>query len=272
MQRVFVRWSLVALAVTILNGAGASAEPPVRQEGTGTIRGQLIWGGNDVPKLAPLVEKGDGSKKDANVCAAETLLDRSLVIDPESKGVRYAFVYLPSPVGTNDEKVAQLLEEHPEVEIDQINCEFLPYSTPILEGQKVIFKSSDPVAHNVRYQGFTNAAQNIQLPPNGQFEAKLVAERRPMPLKCDIHPWMSGWIMVFSNPFFAVTDEQGNFEIRGVPEGDQNIVIWQERVGYVTPNAAKGLTVPVKAGMVTTVGPVKIEPSSVRDLPSASAN
>lgn len=258
------------MLATLILGTAAPAEPPTRQEGTGTIRGQFVWDGNDAPKLPPLIEKGDSSKKDANVCAVETLVDRSLVVDPESKGVRYAFVYLVSPSGTNAEKVEQLLEDHPEVEIDQKNCEFLPYCTPIHQDQKLIFKSSDPVAHNVRYQGFTNPAQNIQLQPNGQLEANLVAERRPMPLKCDIHPWMSGWIMVFDHPYFAVTDEQGNFEIRGVPEGEQNLVIWQERVGYVTPGAAKGLAVPVQAGMVTTVGPIKIEPARVRDLPTAN--
>ncbi len=130
-----------------------------------------------------------------------------------------------------------------------------------------MFKSSDPVNHNIRYSAFTNGAFNQILPPNGQVEVKLVAERRPIPLACDIHPWMKGYIMVFDHPFFAVTGEDGSFEITGVPTGTQNLVLWQEKVGYVNQGGARGLPVEVTAGQMVNVGDVAIDPAKVKSPP-----
>ena len=153
-----------------------------------------------------------------------------------------------------------LVAKNPKVEIDQKNCEFVPYALAIHQDQPLVIKSSDPVNHNVRYAAFTNAAFNQILAPNGQLEVKLVAERRPILVDCDIHPWMKGYIMVFDHPFFAVTGEDGSFEIKGVPAGAQNLVVWQEKVGYVNPEKAKGMPVTVKAGEATDVGAVTIDP------------
>ena len=66
--------------------------------------------------------------------------------------------------------------------------------------------------------------------------------------------------MVFDHPFFATTDKDGSFEIKGVPAGTQNLVLWQETVGYATPGAGRGMPVEVKAGEVTDVGEVKLVP------------
>ena len=134
------------------------------------------------------------------------------------------------------------------------------------EAQTITFKSSDPVGHNVRYSGFSNGSKNIALGPNGYLrDQKLKAERRPLPVNCDIHPWMKGWVMVFDHPFFAVTSDDGSFEITGVPAGTQNLVLWQEKVGYVTAGTSRGQAVTVKAGEVTDVGEIKLDPAKVKN-------
>jgi hypothetical protein len=92
------------------------------------------------------------------------------------------------------------------------------------------------------------------------MDVKLVAERRPIVVACDIHNWMKAYIMVFDHPFFAVTGADGSFEIKGVPAGDQNLVIWQETVGYVNPEKSKGMAVTVRAGETSDVGPVTLKP------------
>jgi hypothetical protein len=224
----------------------------------GTIKGKLVWGGSTIPKPDQL--KAD---KDPNVCAVKPLFDRGLEIDPQTKGIANAFAYINTPKGKNAEAEKELISKEPKVTIDQKNCEFLPYSTAIHKDQTLIFKSSDAIGHNAHYQGFTNN-RNVALGPNGQTESKLVAEKRPLALTCDIHPWMKGNIMVFDHPFFAVTAPDGSFEIKGVPAGAQNLVVWQVKTGYVTAGAARGMPVNVKAGEVTDVGNITLDPAKVK--------
>lgn len=256
----------LALLLNMGLAVAPSLAAPPAQGTTGTIKGRLVWGGTALPTLAPLVKKGAAGVKDAAVCAVADLEDHSLDVDPKTKGVAHGFAYLVTPKGANAEAEKALLKAQPAVVIDQKNCEFLPYSTAMLDDQPITFKSSDPVGHNVRYSGFVNGSKNIALGPNGELaNQKLKAERRPMPINCDIHPWMKGWIMVFDHPYFAVTKEDGSFEISGVPAGTQNLVLWQEKVGYVTTGGSRGLAVEVKPGAVTEVGDIKIDPAKVRN-------
>jgi hypothetical protein len=79
---------------------------------------------------------------------------------------------------------------------------------------------------------------------------------------------MKAYLMIFDHPFFAVTGHEGEFEIRGVPAGEQSLVLWQERVGYIGyTDAAKksqGRTVTVRNGVVSDVGSVAIDPAHVK--------
>ena len=145
-----------------------------------------------------------------------------------------------SPAAPTPRRSRNCWPSSPKAELDQKNCEFVPYAQAIHQDQPLVIKSSDPVNHNVRYAAFTNPSFNQILAPNGQLEVKLVAERRPIAVACDIHSWMKAWIMVFDHPFFAVTGPDGSFEIKGVPAGEQHLVVWQEKVGYVNPEKARG--------------------------------
>ena len=234
----------------------------------GTIKGRLVWGGSDVPPARALIEKGR-AQKDPEICAREAAIpNRELVVDPKTKGVAYGFAYLVKPKGSNPGAVKELLARSPKAELDQKNCEFLPYVLAIHQDQTLVIKSSDPVNHNVRYAAFANSPFNQIMAPKGEIEVKLVAERRPIVVACDIHSWMKAYIMVFDHPFFAVTGADGAFEIKGVPAGEQNLVLWQERVGYVgftdPAKKAQGMAVTIRAGEVTDVGSVAIDPSQVK--------
>jgi hypothetical protein len=89
-------------------------------------------------------------------------------------------------------------------------------------------------------------------------------ERGPGEVVCDIHPWMKAWWLVIDSPYFAVTDEKGNFEIKNVPAGTQKVVVWQEAAGFVTP--AAGAPLDIKADGETakdfTVEPGKVKPEA----------
>ena len=239
--------------------AGPLASAVVAQEGAyGTIKGRLVYGGDKVPEPAPA-----NVNRDQNVCG-KNLKDPSLVVDPSTKGISWGIVYINAPKGKNAAAEKALLGKKSKMELDQKACEFIPHAMAMHKAQAIVFKSSDPVGHNVRYSGFSNAAQNFTIPPNGVMEKKLVAENRPIPVVCDIHPWMKANLMVFDHPFFAVTNHDGSFEITGVPAGTQKIVIWQEKVGYVNAGGKAGQPVEVKAGGVTDLGDVKLDPAKIK--------
>lgn len=255
---------LLGVSSALVSGKAEAAPPPqpaaAVQSGFGTIKGKLVWGGAEAPKPTPITN----ITKDPQVCGANPLVDHSLLVDPATKGIAYAFAYLPTPKGANPEALKAIIAKTPTVSIDQKGCEFVPFSSVIVKGQALDFKSSDPVGHNVRYGGFNNPSKNVALGPNGHLEVQLVPERRPMELQCDLHPWMKGWIMCLDHPFFAVTAADGSFEIQGVPAGEQNLIVWQNKVGYVTEGLGKGVPVTVTAGATTDIGTIKLDPSKIK--------
>jgi hypothetical protein len=231
----------------------------------GTIKGRLVWGDDNVPPPVVLEAAGKASKN-PEVCAkTKAIMSRELVVDPKTKGVSYGIAYLLRPKGNNPKAIKDLIAQHPKAELDQSNCEFQPYVLPMHQDQPLVIKASDPmINHNVHVTAFTNESPNRMVEPQGKLELKLVAERHPIRIACDLHPWMKSYVMVFDHPFFATTAADGSFQIEGVPPGTQNLVLWQERVGYANPGAGRGMPVEVKAGQVNDVGEItlRIKPGS----------
>ena len=85
------------------------------------------------------------------------------------------------------------------------------------------------------------------------------ADYRPLKVSCGQHPWMSGYMYVLEHPYFAVTDEEGKFEIKLAPTGARNLVIWHE-TGLVTDRMGKPIE--VKAGQVTDAGKFEVKPKN----------
>jgi plastocyanin len=250
-----------ALGLAVVAGSLASGRSAMAQAGFGTIKGRLVWAGAELPNAPPKVVKGDAAVKNPEVCATDTIPNEDYVVDPATKGIANGFAYVVNPVGKNAEAERALVNATPDVVIDQKWCRFQPHAVALHKGQNLVFKSSDSVGHNIRYTGFTIGGFNEMLAANG---SKLVtmpsAEKNPVEVRCDIHPWMNGYFMVFDHPFFTVTKPDGSFEITGVPAGAQRLIVRQESVGFVTPNARQGMPVDVKAGDVTDVGEIKLTP------------
>ena len=255
--RLFNALALAAAAAGL--SSSAFAEEP------GSIKGRVVWAGAEAPAAKVLVEKGKATK-DPEVCAADgAIVSQELVVDPETKGVANVLVYLLKPAGSNPDAAKALLKAHPTAVLDQKGCVFLPYIQGVYEEQPLVIKTSDPVSHNVRYTGFTNGALNQMLGAGAApLQVKLKAERRPIQVNCDVHPWMKAYVAVFDHPYFAVTDKTGAFEIKGVPAGSQNLIAWQEKSGYFNEGKSKGMPVAVKAGAATDVGSIKLEPTAIK--------
>jgi len=221
-------------------------------EGWGTLKGRVVLNG-EAPVLKAMYLKGDKSVKDPGICAGSSdILDERLVVDPASKGVRYAVVYIPKPTKVSPE--AESAAKAQEVVFDQKNCTFVPHVLAFMKGTKVKIKSSDAAGHNVNTQsGLNNNKFNLPTQPMGEMDQLFKqAENKPGKVVCDIHGWMSAYMLVASNPYFAVTDANGNFEIKNVPAGDQKVVVWAEGLGPGFVTAPAGDVVAIKADGETT--------------------
>jgi hypothetical protein len=241
------------------SGTPATAAAPTKAEGWGTLKGKVTFKGT-VPKAKELAEKGKAAK-DPDFCAKDApIMSERVVVDDGSKGVKNVLVYLPKPTRVNEEAKSDALSA--KVEFDQKNCIFTPHVMALMTGTKVVLKNSDPKNHNINsrlknnpFNKLLSAAQDVPQP----VEA---AERTPGELTCDIHPWMKAYWMVLDHPYFAVTDAEGNFEVKNVPAGTQKVVVWQEAVGFVT--APSGDSLDIKANDTTSkdfvVDAAKVKP------------
>lgn len=247
-------------ASTSPSPAASPAPAGGKVEGWGTLKGQITFG-SAAPDVPNLVEQGKAAK-DPQICAkGAPIKSQRLVVDGATKGVKFALVYLPKPTAVSDDAKAGASKA--DVLFDQNGCVFEPHVLGVMAGGKITLKSSDPVNHNVNAR-LKNSPFNSLLAAGGTSTfTPGSAERTPASVTCDIHPWMQAWWLVLDNPYFAVTDEKGNYEIKNVPAGSQKVVVWQEATGFVT--APSGEEVAVKANDPTakdfTIDPGKVKPA-----------
>ncbi len=144
------------------------------------------------------------------------------------------------------------------VEIDQAGCMYLPYISAAMAGQTVAIKNSDPFMHNVNVQPKVagNKGFNIAQATQGTVNDK-VFEKPEMGIRfaCNVHPWMIAYLSVMEHPFFAVSDDKGNFAIKGdLPDGKYTVEAYHQKGGAVTQDievkggkASAAFTIEVKA-------------------------
>ena len=116
------------------------------------------------------------------------------------------------------------------VELDQKGCIYTPHVFGIQAGQELLIKNSDATLHNIHSIPKKNKEFNFAMPKVvKQKKSKFDKAEDPFYIKCDVHPWMKTWVLVSDHPYYAVTDENGNYEIKGVPAGTYEVVCWQEK-------------------------------------------
>lgn len=115
--------------------------------------------------------------------------------------------------------------------MDQKGLLFQPHILVVQQGTTVDFLNSDNVAHNVFWpsvSGNKKAGHNMGTWPQGQKKGYKMDTPGVVPLLCNVHPEMSGYIVVSPTPYFAETDAQGNYKIADVPDGSYKVVAWHE--------------------------------------------
>ena len=115
--------------------------------------------------------------------------------------------------------------------IDQRKMAFIPHVVAVQQGTTVDFLNSDPVGHNVYWpsiSGNKKLSHNLGTWPKGEKKPFQFNDLGTASLLCNVHPEMSGYVVVVPTPYFAVTDKDGNFEIKNVPAGKYTLKTWSE--------------------------------------------
>ena len=118
-----------------------------------------------------------------------------------------------------------------------------PHVLPVMVGQKIVVRNSDPFMHNVHAQAQQNPPFNIAQPnvdPGKEVDPLKTAET--FRIKCEVHPWMSCYVVGLDNPFFGVSHDDGTFSIANLPPGDYTLTAWHESLG------TKEIPVKIEAG------------------------
>ena len=244
------RFSWQSLALVGLLAIGAQGAE------FGDLTGQIVFDG-EAPKPAAVVVTKDGE-----VCGKHMLVNEELLVDPETKGIANVVLFIRSKV---DEKAIHpdALAVPPQVTVDNLNCRFEPHVLPVwFAKQKVLLKNSDPVGHNTNLAPLGDTQVNPLLAANASQEYKFKKKQNlPVPVSCNIHPWMKGYVVVRDNPYTVVTPIDGKFELKNIPVGKHEFGIWHEKCGWVdTKDWPKGkLTMEIKAGP-NDLGVVKLDP------------
>lgn len=244
MKRVLTACAAIAaLSLTLIEF------PAAAQDGDwGTVKGVVVLSGA-MPKLPPINVDNDR----AHCLSKGDIPNEDWVVNPKNKGIRWTAVWLQPTDKTAKMKIHPKLEaiKDKEVSIDQPCCKFEPRVLAMREGQVLNVKNTAPVAHNINYVAIRNESGNVIIPPGGQYKIQtLKADRLPLAIKCDIHRWMRGYVRIYNHPYFAVTDENGAFEIKDAPAGTYRLVSWQEAIGW-GPGDGDGIEVTIKGGGTT---------------------
>lgn len=117
--------------------------------------------------------------------------------------------------------------------MDQKGLLFQPHLLVVQAGTTVDFVNSDKVAHNAFWPMFQQGAKkspgkNLGTWPTGEKRSFKFDQPGVAPMLCNVHPEMSGYIVVVPTPYFALTDKSGNYKIDNVPDGQYNVVGWHE--------------------------------------------
>jgi hypothetical protein len=118
----------------------------------------------------------------------------------------------------------------------------------IVAGQTLEVRNADGTTHNVHtYKGSTTLFNQAQISGSPAIDKTFKDDMAMLKFKCDIHPWMAGYVSVTNHPYFAVTGDDGSFEIKNVPAGSYTVEAWQEDLGSKTMDVVVAADKPAEA-------------------------
>ncbi len=232
-------WAFLALLAGSVSlggcGRGGDASPapgavPAREAAAsgspsavaGSFSGRVVYDGPRPARQKLLVVK------DVEVCGRIDHRDDRLVVDDRG-AIRYAVVSVRGVV-----KKSSASAETGEYLLDQRACAYEPHVIIVPVGRPLRIHNSDGILHNVHTYSTLNRPFNLAQPKGLRILEKTFAFPERIGVRCDVHGWMSSWVIVVEDGYNAVTDETGRFDIQGIPPGRYTAVCWQEQLGELS--------------------------------------
>ena len=206
--------ALLALACVV---SAASAYTGTAVTGGGAISGTVTAPG---AKALPVLKVA----KDVQVCSA-THQPETIVVGKDG-ALANAVVYL------KDISSGKPLEKAANALLDNKGCTFAPHVSLVPVGSTLMIRNSDNVLHNTHALLGADTLFNLALPITGMQLPQTMKKPGIVTFKCDAgHTWMSAYVFVVDQPYYAVTDAAGKFELKDVPPGAYTLVVWHESLG-----------------------------------------
>ena len=231
--------SLIILTAAACGGSDGPAEsampaadaPPAFDPATaGSVMGMITLEGT-----APAAET---IRMNSDPACAELATDTETeyYVVGDSGGLGNVFVYVKEGLEGRNFPVP----DEPAM-IDQQGCRYTPHVFGMRVGQTLNIRNSDDTLHNIHATPAANAEFNMGQPIQGmEFDRTFEEAEVMVPFKCDVHSWMNAYVGVLDHPYFAVTGNDGSFDISELPPGDYVVEAWHEELGTQTQNVTVG--------------------------------
>jgi len=206
-------------------GGGAAMEDPVDAATAGNIAGSIVFEGD-----APSMDDIDMSEE--SVCAdkhASTPMMQEVVVNSNGT-LANVFVYVK-------EGLESLQFPTPgAVVLDQNGCVYLPHVLGVMVGQDITIRNSDGLLHNINASPTINRGFNSSQPVSMETTRSFGTAEIMVPLRCDVHGWMTAYVGVVDHPKHSVSNGSGAFSLSTLPPGNYVIEAWHETYGTQTQN------------------------------------
>jgi plastocyanin len=211
--------SAVALTAVIGSSMMIFAKPPA---GGGSITGKVTYTGTPA-KMKPI----DMSKEPSCAKQHATPVMTQNVTTGAGNSLQWVVVY----ISAGDQGSAAPSQA---VRYDQKGCEYLPQVLPMQVSQQLQIYNDDQTSHNIHPLAKVNPEWNKSQPAGSPPIDTKYDKAEFIPVKCNIHPWMHGYFVVLNTSHYAVTGEDGSFDLKGLPPGKYTVTAWQEQYGTQT--------------------------------------